>query len=423
MRVGLPLVLLLFAVPEVFAALQVGSGPNFSYNYSPRTRLALDTNASNVGVYFGHEPTVMNCSYIAAVSTANPATGVVSYVLRPAPGHVIQHVTLFQKGALFNNGSVTGDYSTNGGTTFKAFFTTPPYAGSEFSYVDAAVLRNLMATNLTIRYTIRRTSGFNYNVQFLRDCDDASFALSMEGTILPQEEADQWRVLVPGGSIWKYWDNGSIPDTTWRLPTFNDGAWPSGPAELGYGDGDEATTNRFGSNSANKHITTYYRHAFELTTPASFDAFVLGLVRDDGAVVYLNGAEIFRSNLPEGTIVFTTPATNGEVGLDEARFRDAVVPADRFRLGTNYFAVEIHQNQPQSSDISFDLELTGRVLRPRLNIVRAGNCLVLSWDNPDLVLEEAHDVVGPWHRFPINPISPFAICDNLPQLFYRLSSP
>ena len=77
-RVGLLLVLFLCMVPELFAALQVGSGSTFSYSYSPRTRLALDTNAANVGVYFGYEPTVMNCSYIGVANTAGPASGTVT---------------------------------------------------------------------------------------------------------------------------------------------------------------------------------------------------------------------------------------------------------------------------------------------------------------------------------------------------------
>ena len=114
-----------------------------------------------------------------------------------------------------------------------------------------------MTSRLTLRYTIAWTNGDNFNVQFARDCDDNAFILTMQGTILPQAEANRWRVLLPSGSTWKYLDNGSNLGTDWRLPTFDDATWPSGPAELGYGDLDEATTNRFGSNPANKYITTY----------------------------------------------------------------------------------------------------------------------------------------------------------------------
>lgn len=420
---GLLLTLLLCCVPEVFAALQVGSGPTFSYSYSPRTRQALDTNASNVGVYFGYEPTVMNCSYIAASNTVGSAAGTVTYVLVPNPGSVIEHVTLFQRGSLFNNGGVTGEYSTDGGTTFKPFFTTPPYAGSVNTYTDGATLRNLVTSNLTIRYTVAWTNGFNYNVQFVRDCDDSQFSLLMQGTILPQAEADRWRVLVPSGSVWKYLDNGSNQGTDWRSPTFDDATWPSGPAELGYGDLDEATTNRFGANPANKYITTYYRRAFQLATPASYDSFTLGLLRDDGAVVYLNGVEIFRSNMPGGTILFTTLATSPVGGIDEALFQDTPVPINRFVPGTNHLAIEVHQILPDSSDISFDLDLKGRLIRPRLNMARAGKCIVLSWNDPDFILESANNVAGPWLRSAVKLNSPVPFCTNVTGLFFRLSNP
>src|SRR5687767_9904937 len=47
--------------------------------------------------------------------------------------------------------------------------------------------------------------------------------------------------LIAARSVWKYLDNGSDQGTAWRAPGFDDSDWESGPAELGYGDGDEAT--------------------------------------------------------------------------------------------------------------------------------------------------------------------------------------
>ena len=54
------------------------------------------------------------------------------------------------------------------------------------------------------------------------------------------------QTLVPAGSAWRYLDNGSDPGDAWRSPGFDDSAWAWGPAQLGYGDGDEITTLRFG---------------------------------------------------------------------------------------------------------------------------------------------------------------------------------
>ena len=45
--------------------------------------------------------------------------------------------------------------------------------------------------------------------------------------------------FLAAGSVWKYLDDGSDQGAQWRAPEFNDSAWASGPAELGYGDSSE----------------------------------------------------------------------------------------------------------------------------------------------------------------------------------------
>src|SRR5205085_2421363 len=47
------------------------------------------------------------------------------------------------------------------------------------------------------------------------------------------------------GAVWKYLDTGANLGTSWTAPAFNDGSWLSGPGQLGYGDGDEATVVSF----------------------------------------------------------------------------------------------------------------------------------------------------------------------------------
>ena len=80
---------------------------------------------------------------------------------------------------------------------------------------------------------------------------------------------------------------------TWEVEaSFNDSAWPSGPARLCFGGDGEVT--QIASNRL--RVTTYFRRAFTVTNPSGFPALTLCLLRDDGAVVYLNGNEIFRSN-------------------------------------------------------------------------------------------------------------------------------
>lgn len=166
--------------------------------------------------------------------------------------------------------------------------------------------------------------------------------------------------LVPTGSVWKYLDTGANLGTAWRSNSFNDAAWPSGPAMLGYGDANgEAprTTNNFGPDANNKYITTYYRHAFTVANAAIISALALRVQRDDGAIVYLNGVEVFRSNMPTGVVNHLTLAASSVNNADESTFYSTNVSPWLLRTGTNVLAVEIHQATTNSTDLAFDLEL------------------------------------------------------------------
>jgi len=165
--------------------------------------------------------------------------------------------------------------------------------------------------------------------------------------------------LVPTGASWKYLDNGSDQGTAWRASSFDDSSWPAGLAQLGYGDGDEATTLGFGPDANNKFITSYFRRAFNVTNASLFTTVTLRLLRDDGAVVYLNGVEVWRTNMPTGTIGHLTTASVAIAGADETTFVQTTINPSLLVNGTNVLAVELHQSGGTSSDISFDLQLIG----------------------------------------------------------------
>ncbi len=160
--------------------------------------------------------------------------------------------------------------------------------------------------------------------------------------------------LLAQGSVWKYLDNGSNQGTAWRAPGFSDSSWSQGPAMLGYGEDDKATIVSYGSSSGSKYITTYFRSAFTVTDPTTLPPLTLRLWRDDGAVVYLNGTELTRSNMPSGTISYTTLA--GPASEGETAYETLVLPS-QLLIGKNVFAVEVHQSSKSSSDLSFDLDL------------------------------------------------------------------
>ena len=191
--------------------------------------------------------------------------------------------------------------------------------------------------------------------------------------------------LLPRGSGWRYFDQGRLPGTNWFASGFDDGMWPFGFAQFGYGDGDEDTIISFGTNDENKHITTYFRTFVNVPDPGQFSSITLNLLRDDGAVVYVNGTEVFRSNMPAGDIGYGTFAATRLTLPAENEVDTAYISRAAFVTGVNLIAVEVHQYEPSSPDMSFDLELIGNpggpltVTRgPYLQVGTSSN-LVMRW--------------------------------------------
>lgn len=164
--------------------------------------------------------------------------------------------------------------------------------------------------------------------------------------------------LVPPAAVWKYLDNGTNQGTAWRNTEFNDSAWSSGQAQLGYGDGDETTTVSYGPNAESKYITTYFRRAFIVADPSTIHGLRLAMLRDDGAVVYINGTEVARMNMPAGAIGYLTLASSAVADVNEDTFFEAMIDPCVLVEDANVIAVEIHQSAASSSDIGLDLMLT-----------------------------------------------------------------
>ena len=157
------------------------------------------------------------------------------------------------------------------------------------------------------------------------------------------------------GSSWKYLDQGVAPTSDWVLSTFNAGTWLEGNAQLGYGDGDEVTNVGFGGDANNKFITTYFRKTFAIADTTGLTTINASILIDDGAVVYLNGTEVYRNNMPDGVITNSTLAL---AGSPENVFLNFTINKNLLVPGTNVLAVEVHQVLNTSSDISFDFSAT-----------------------------------------------------------------
>ena len=187
-------------------------------------------------------------------------------------------------------------------------------------------------------------------------------ALLGSGPLAGGVHAQGGDVLIPKGAVWKYLDDGSDQGTAWKEPGYNDAGWAAGAAKLGYGDSDvvtEVTSGPFPDLLPDlKYVTTYFRRAFQVTNPANYSSLTLRLQRDDGAVIFLNGVEVARSNfLPFVPVLYDTFALSNVSGSDEDVFHTISLPTAALVAGTNVLAVEIHQSALFSSDIGFDCEL------------------------------------------------------------------
>jgi lysophospholipase L1-like esterase len=187
--------------------------------------------------------------------------------------------------------------------------------------------------------------------------------------------------IIHGGDTWKYSDTGQDLGTNWTQINYDDSGWSNGVARLGYGDIVNATTVNFGPDPDNKYTTTYFRHSFVMPNNVNFTNLNFRVNAVDSAVVWLNGAEMFRTNLPAGPIAYTNFALSQVTGYPDYVFYQTNQVVSNLPSG-NLVAVELHQSSPTNSDLGLDLELIGTgvpVTPPSLSIGLTGNNIALGW--------------------------------------------
>ena len=154
--------------------------------------------------------------------------------------------------------------------------------------------------------------------------------------------------LVAAGEEWSSLDDGTIPGAGWTDAGYDDSAWnrEKAPFTVSEGAGTSSTT-------------TYYRRHFTAGDPTLYKQERLRLQVDDGAIVYVNGVEIYRRNLPAGPADAATPALTKVQGLEEQVYWDEpLAVALPLVQGDNVIAVEVHQADDGDPDVRFDLELS-----------------------------------------------------------------
>lgn len=160
-------------------------------------------------------------------------------------------------------------------------------------------------------------------------------------------------VLIHAGGPWRYDDSGNDLGAIWRDPEFDDTLWSKGSAPLGFGLINGTTLETIINPLRN--ITVYFRQSFALNQAATLTAANCKAQIDGGAIIYINGTEMIRDNMPSGAVTyFTRSSSDGNEGdFDNFPFSPQLLTE-----GTNTIAAELHNISAGSSDMVFDLSLS-----------------------------------------------------------------
>ena len=172
---------------------------------------------------------------------------------------------------------------------------------------------------------------------------------------------EQLFTQVPAGASWSYLDGGQVPeggmDGLWTTAAFDDSGWSEGSAPLGYGDA-QTTVIADGASETGRALTAFFRHELVVDTASGHALeLLLELRADDGARVWLDGTEVARLGLPAGTIDEHTTANRTVSGDGELAYTSISLDPAVLTEGSHVLAVDLHQANATSSDMTFDLQL------------------------------------------------------------------
>ncbi|MBC8173762.1 MAG: lamin tail domain-containing protein [Chitinophagales bacterium] len=168
----------------------------------------------------------------------------------------------------------------------------------------------------------------------------------------PTYAIHHYEMAVKDTATWRY----NIPDAStasdWAEESFDASLWATGLTSVGYGDTDDSTIVADGT------ISVFLRNTFEITDTSKIADAFLHIDYDDGFVAYLNGNVIAMNGFLSGA-----PGYDALSGVDHEAGMYAGYAPEQFIIdeatlktfiteGTNVLAVEIHNTNPGSSDLT-----------------------------------------------------------------------
>lgn len=323
---------------------------------------------------------------------------------------------------------------TPGETSVVITWTTRSNATTQIQYGLTPDLPNASPLDATPRtnHTVALadlTPGQTYYLRVLSQANTNQFAVNSFFTTVTF-----YQPLVLLTNTWKY-TTRNLDASNWTAAAYSETGW-SGPARALFyveNNPDVYPKNTLLPTSFGRVYTNYYfRSHFTLTNPPAPGVVLLctNLI-DDGAVFYLNGAEVQRLRMPPAPqrIYYTNWATAeppyGDAIYAEV-FRVAGDLLTNLHVGDNLLAAEVHQYPAGVNDVVFGMSLGyARALaaESKLRVNWNGNRVVLSWDGPNFVLQRCLDLsaTNAWADVP-GPIraSPYTLTNPPARGFYRL---
>lgn len=225
----------------------------------------------------------------------------------------------------------------------------------------------------------------------------------------------------------------------WTDPNYDDSAWSGPGAGLLWADtrstGPNPEVQPRGAEMPSDVArgfpfpTYYFRRHFQLASKADGASLIFSGYIDDGAVIHLNGHEIHRLRMEDvpapilnATLANTFPCSGNATCLDE--FTVGSDLADYLVTGDNVIAVEVHNYNLGSADITFGLEVINaqpKTVPPLLTIAETGSTSTLRWTRGGFTLQHAESPQGPWSDVP-GPVvsSPFVTENTSVSRYYRI---
>ena len=163
-----------------------------------------------------------------------------------------------------------------------------------------------------------------------------------------------WETAVYAEDTWSYFVGNSPPPENWNDLNFDTSSWNTGQGGFGYADGDDNTVI---SNT----LSVFFRKSFNIVSLEEILSLAIHADYDDGFVAYINGIEVIRSpNMGEpGSLVEydQTTDTDHEALMYQGGAPEVFVLHQNdlegvLSEGDNVFAVEVHNVNATSSDMS-----------------------------------------------------------------------